>query len=409
MTGKYSADEPIEIRLNTSETFVFKDVSEIKEWLEDEINLWEEFSEKTKNEGIYRDRDSSYLIKSDLIQAKDALNGYLNLVVGDEEEYEDEYKKQVYDAFREKLDNLMNSERFVSARSSSGRSIITLSDYDPAAALMLLAATVGQNIPNQNILNLTKYIDGIARGRVAQIDATILKKSHEELSNVIAKDWNKIKDEIYLELSKNQKQNDDALMNVENSIKKFEDEKNKIIEKFSNFYKTATEQVQTLEDTYHKKLQLEAPATYWSSRKTNQRWAAALFAVIFIACILGALGLAYKYVDEIFAHIPRNNNGDIGLASIVVVSIPAAAIAWGLRVFAKLFIHNLNLASDAAQRQTMVATYLALANDEKANLGNDERILILNALFRPTDADKNHDAPPPNLLDIAKSASGKGA
>ncbi|HDV5807106.1 TPA: hypothetical protein RJD87_002938, partial [Legionella pneumophila] len=56
---------------------------------------------------------------------------------------------------------------------------------------------------------------------------------------------------------------------------------------------------------------------------------------------------------------------------------------WITRLFAKIFIANLHLKTDADERVTMIQTYLALLREGNGPQ-NDERQLILQTLFRPS-------------------------
>ena len=51
----------------------------------------------------------------------------------------------------------------------------------------------------------------------------------------------------------------------------------------------------------------------------------------------------------------------------------------------------------------MVETYLALMKDQASNIKDEDRFLILNALFRRYQSDGTDDAPPPNMIEILKN------
>jgi hypothetical protein len=55
---------------------------------------------------------------------------------------------------------------------------------------------------------------------------------------------------------------------------------------------------------------------------------------------------------------------------------------WVVRIFVRLFLSNVHLLTDARERATMVQTYLALMR--KGGLKEEDRQLILKAIFRPT-------------------------
>ena len=56
---------------------------------------------------------------------------------------------------------------------------------------------------------------------------------------------------------------------------------------------------------------------------------------------------------------------------------------WLTRLSTKIFISSLHLGADAYERVTMIRTYIALLVEDK-ELEDDDRKLILQALFRPS-------------------------
>ena len=52
----------------------------------------------------------------------------------------------------------------------------------------------------------------------------------------------------------------------------------------------------------------------------------------------------------------------------------------------------------------MVTTYLALLKEGPGAATPEERLLVLNALFRPGPGDTSDDSPPSELLEIMKKS-----
>ncbi len=79
---------------------------------------------------------------------------------------------------------------------------------------------------------------------------------------------------------------------------------------------------------------------------------------------------------------------------------------WGIRLIVRMFLSHLHLATDAAERVVMTQTYLSLLDGK--HLPNDEdRKLILQALFRPTSDGIVKDEGVPFSLAEALTRSGK--
>jgi hypothetical protein len=54
---------------------------------------------------------------------------------------------------------------------------------------------------------------------------------------------------------------------------------------------------------------------------------------------------------------------------------------WVVRILVRLLLSNIHLLTDARERVTMVQTYLALLR--RGKIKDDERMFILQTLFRP--------------------------
>jgi len=76
-------------------------------------------------------------------------------------------------------------------------------------------------------------------------------------------------------------------------------------------------------------------------------------------------------------------------------------IIWLLRILLKVTFSNLHLQEEAHEKETMILTYLALIN-EGAGLNEDDRKLILEAIFRPSTNGLIKDESNVTLLDLAK-------
>lgn len=66
----------------------------------------------------------------------------------------------------------------------------------------------------------------------------------------------------------------------------------------------------------------------------------------------------------------------------------------------RIFLSQLHLAQDAAERTTMVTTYLSLL-ESKSVLSEEDRKIFLAAIFRPTsDGIVKDDGIPPSMADL---------
>lgn len=77
-------------------------------------------------------------------------------------------------------------------------------------------------------------------------------------------------------------------------------------------------------------------------------------------------------------------------ATFVFVTVPALLFAWILKHFSRIFIQNMNLASDAGRRAALVDVYSRIVSDPDLNkdgssITDEQKKIIFEAIFRPRD------------------------
>jgi hypothetical protein len=172
---------------------------------------------------------------------------------------------------------------------------------------------------------------------------------------------------------------------------------------FDERLKTVNEEWETQKRVYDEKLALLAPATYWESKQIRHRWFAlgygsvfALFIAIGLCCFVrfgvDVLSKASEQAAQGTAYVPR----------LLEVLIPAFLGVWILRILGRMLATHLQLWEDARERLTMVKTFLALMRDSQrgALVKDEDRILILSALFRHSSPSSVDDAPPASWFDV---------
>lgn len=180
----------------------------------------------------------------------------------------------------------------------------------------------------------------------------------------------------------------------------------------------AQAELDRLKETYDKHMALAAPVEYWDiKRKKHGRWAGGAFAAI----IVGMGSAAY------FLHSELQTVGRAMMASKAAASVAKAQSAgtsavqaftdsatswhlgsfillatlsfWFIRLLVRIFLSNLHLENDAAERVTMAKTYLALIRNDDLPKG-DNISTVLAALFRPTgDGIVKDEGVPPSTLE----------
>lgn len=164
-----------------------------------------------------------------------------------------------------------------------------------------------------------------------------------------------------------------------------------------------------LKRVYDEKLALAAPATYWDARRKSHLVQATIFGAAFgILLVVGLLGFFYYG----WPHL-KDKTGSTTTSvvlTLVPLIVPAFSAVWLLKVVARLLSESLSLMRDAGERLTMVKTFLALIHDEERSrtlLTEQDRILVLHALFRPSSIASSDDSPPVHWFDVLASKIGE--
>ncbi|MCW2274783.1 hypothetical protein GJ654_19140 [Rhodoblastus acidophilus] len=181
----------------------------------------------------------------------------------------------------------------------------------------------------------------------------------------------------------------------------------KVSEKnIDEFIETSTQKVIAIKALAHESSSLESAANIWKSKVIKHYF---VFILGIIALSVLSVGFAWAVlwnIDAIISHLPKKTDGDIPYGALAIMIIPLLACLWVLRI-AGLWITNAQtLAEDSEQRRAMLDTYFALVADENAKMEQSDRILILNAIFRPLPGHQTEDVAPPSLLDLASDAMG---
>ncbi|MEP4032704.1 hypothetical protein [Roseibium polysiphoniae] len=87
---------------------------------------------------------------------------------------------------------------------------------------------------------------------------------------------------------------------------------------------------------------------------------------------------------------------DAPWATFVFVTVPVLLFAWTLKHFSRIFVQNMNLASDAGRRAALADVYTRIVSDPDLNkdgnrVTDEQKKIIFEAMFRPRDARHTDD------------------
>ncbi|RZN36003.1 DUF6161 domain-containing protein [Bradyrhizobium sp. Leo121] len=175
--------------------------------------------------------------------------------------------------------------------------------------------------------------------------------------------------------------------------------------KLDAFIDEKTQLIAELENLYRKQLTIQEPAISWQSiaapKTTVWRFWLSLFAFMVAAPIVAAL-IYWDAVASAIGKITATSNGGFSISGLAAISVPALFYAWLLKNISRVFIQNLNLADDADHRRSLALTYMGLLQDEKRPTSDQDRAIILNALFRPIPNHTADEGPPAGLIELMR-------
>jgi len=138
--------------------------------------------------------------------------------------------------------------------------------------------------------------------------------------------------------------------------------------------------MEALRKLYREEMGLKAPVEYWETKcasHTKLAWITGILSFLGIAA--AAIGLGWQ-MHDLLVTTPKGSPPEYWrIAALVLIGL---FTVWGVRLVVRMFLSNLHLMTDAAERVVMVKTYLSLLEGDRLS-GAEDRQLILQALFRP--------------------------
>ena len=185
----------------------------------------------------------------------------------------------------------------------------------------------------------------------------------------------------------------------EKIINLFDEHKNEIDEfktKINEWKDDKEKQIETLEETYKSKLQLEAPETLWESRAEKYRGKSERWIWYLLAFIVGLLVSGGYFAVKIHDYIQEIAKGIPFISKSLIYVALISFLIYIIRIIIKIIISSQHMSMEYEQKAALTRFYQALIQDGK-EVDKEEKLIIFNALFRKTDtglieSDNSNDA-----------------
>jgi Family of unknown function (DUF6161) len=186
-------------------------------------------------------------------------------------------------------------------------------------------------------------------------------------------------------------------------IKNFDEAQKDRNTSFTDLVESHNKELASLRKTFREELALRAPAEYWNAKRikhTKYSWRTGILSFLGIGA--SGYGLYWLIGDLLKNTAPSASPDNWRVALLALVGLFAI---WAVRLIVRMFLSNLHLASDADERVVMVKTYLSLIEGDHLS-SNEDRQLLLKALFRPTtDGLVKDEGIPPSFLELFSRSS----
>ena len=166
--------------------------------------------------------------------------------------------------------------------------------------------------------------------------------------------------------------------------------------------------MQSLEDAYSKKLQLEGPSTYWKDLAQSylHRGWVLLFMTLFIGiCIMTWLFNVLLDSDSLSLFNQTGLNLTTIRGSLILLVVTSIA-GYLLHLFTKLAISSFHLSRDYRERFQLTNVFLALLHDGDVKCDDHVTQIVMQALFSRSDTGLlkgEHSFAMPGVADLLKS------
>lgn len=381
----------------TGRSLHFERTEDVIRWSEEEIKHWT-FDRKPQNQALLRPIDEQCNALTQVANWARQLEPLLQTP----EPVSMDVRQRITQASNNLFStlNLITGGSLLTSEHPTFRFIAGLVKYDPDAAAILLMASrssarqvissLGHNLPFEALARMPVSISLMDQGK----DIEAYKGSLASMNNDAEKTLASLRTTLEQEVSRSQGIAQEHSSRVEKQDEEWDD-----------LLKRCQKEWDGLKDVYDTQLGLRAPSEYWTNRGKQYRTLSWRFAWGFLGSLALFLGLFVHFGIPALKPQPLQSTW----VTILPVVIPAFAGLWILRILGRQLSESLAIMKDAQERVTLVTTFLALMRDAsagKAVAKDEDRALILSALFRQSRVTAVDDSPPINVFDAVLKARG---
>lgn len=407
-------DPPLEYDLSDNPGKVrFQNLAELSKWATKERQIWDELLEPLRPAGYYHQMQNQQKRGSHLLT--DAVQEIRSLYKQAKPDEDIDQKIREVSRLKEGFQHYTEG-RCLHSDSAKGQYITELfksagTKITKAQKLALLAAAIQLPIEPQDSntqnLDLRSALDAHIHWQLRALGAdkgvTALSEAHEAALQALKHKW----DSTLSEHAEKHRLAEKAITATRVAIDLLHSDQK---ERFDAYQQETEQRIKDFETRHREGLATEAPATYWKAKAARHRWVAVAAAVLFSVVGGAAIFWLSKNLSNIHSlHVVPPSDALMNeaptalnswLTTFVAFIVPFFFVVWFLRLVVRIFLSNLALADDASERVMMLQTFRSLLEHDEGKLQPEDRILMLQALFRPAVRASDDDGAPPNWFDL---------
>lgn len=247
-----------------------------------------------------------------------------------------------------------------------------------------MAMETERAIPSGQVGNLVRFLSLVDDAKAARNDGEANLDAHRGALDEARRQWMELygtsEEELQKQVEENIRYRRKALKRVIKAVRDYEATR-----------RDHEEQLVSMRVAFSTEMRLRASEKFWDAkRKINERRATSAlgeFIVGGLASVIFLSGLFIYLADKL------GSADGISPTHLLAFGAPIVIVLWTLRILATRYRTNTAMADDAEERMAMVKTFKALEYEEKVS--DAERIVILQALFRPHDRAPSEGVPNP--------------
>lgn len=238
------------------------------------------------------------------------------------------------------------------------------------------------------------------------------KKSITQLRNQLSKTTSKLIEEVddfkgeFTTWSSKSKKSFDRKQKAQKAL--FCKTQFKREEEFNVYMEESKKKIAELESTYHEKLRLEKPASYWKKKAKSYSISGLIWAILLGVTLMGGL-IGFSYIFDLWLKGQTLGLKLNSLQGIIIFITIITIYTVMIKTVSKMLFSSFHLQRDAEEREQLTHVYLALTNED-GKIDEASRNIILQSLFSRAETGllgKDSSPTMPGLHELVKMA-GKG-